>query len=624
MEISKDLTSFFLSPAHKLPWRIKIFDGCMPYPQWPEADVVFVLNPPPLDIPTIAEIWGKQRKLILVSQKVYRQTSNGGKHPLSDFFNLPERSLNHFFSDLMNRNTQVLFMSCAKRRPWYKNWLPQIERDTFPVDGRKYLFYFDEYSTFEGSFEFDDAYRRISLRESTYAQSTNHFLKILQNMPFTEINDRELKRRVICDIFPFFTGRRLSPKVRFEWNGDPAPLRKAIIGRELKNRAAHYALAIACLSEIGAAFTHRGRNDLYWITMGDIVKFHNDELKVGPFTKPQIADLRIKYPFLYLHVFYRVPNQSIIAALDDIRDSLLNTQIIRIAEKLLNQMVTREYDLHYVKRTYEITALSGTLCQLKTFAARFHQNRQMLIEAKTDGQRAIDLARPDDRSRDINYWIHAVLSDWVIFRAHCAQERTNEDEYRKVAGYLKEHLTYEPESYFNLMICFLAAAVELEIHKERRIFNLLQEFQVGPLQLDSMYQSRDHSGRSAAYALGLAAGYLALLYPESGWDILQIAPPLEKSSDFFSGSFDHRKKKNAIILKVVALKHAACRLYYLRCKGDIDRQVHEAQTHLKQLQGLSGHLGEPMRLLEFFRKATQHTHKLSRRDVLDAIFMLPY
>jgi hypothetical protein len=50
--------------------HVWVMDGDMPYPTWPDADVVFVVHPPPLDIPVLAEVWKQGRKLVLVSTKL--------------------------------------------------------------------------------------------------------------------------------------------------------------------------------------------------------------------------------------------------------------------------------------------------------------------------------------------------------------------------------------------------------------------------------------------------------------------------------------------------------------------------------------------------------------------------
>jgi len=196
-------------------------------------------------------------------------------------------------------------------------------------------------------------------------------------------------------------------------------VRTAIIGAEIRQHAEFYALAIACLSEVGAAFSHLGQHDLYIKLMGDLIQLYNGQLQVGMFTPEQVAPLRREHPFLYLHVFYRVPNQCTVAMMDELRDSLQNTAIIAAATDLLHRLVTRESDLHFVKRSYELTALSGTLCQLKTSAARYHTERERLLDAKEDGLRAVQYARPADKSRDMNYWMHAVLTDWVLFPTRC-------------------------------------------------------------------------------------------------------------------------------------------------------------------------------------------------------------
>ena len=156
--------------------------------------------------------------------------------------------------------------------------------------------------------------------------------------------------------------------------------------------------------------------------MDNLVRMHHGQITVGRFTPEQIRLLRHEHPFLYLHVFYRIPNQFLVATLDTGRGMLQDTEIIGAAEGLLHRLVTRESDLRFVKRTYELTALSGTLCQLKTFAARYHGDRPRLLDAKEDGLRAVHHARPDDVSRDLNYWILAALTDWALFPIGLTQE----------------------------------------------------------------------------------------------------------------------------------------------------------------------------------------------------------
>src|SRR5688572_28417156 len=49
MAASVNLARVYLKDARALPVKIWVIDGEMPYPEWPDADVVFVLHPPPLD-----------------------------------------------------------------------------------------------------------------------------------------------------------------------------------------------------------------------------------------------------------------------------------------------------------------------------------------------------------------------------------------------------------------------------------------------------------------------------------------------------------------------------------------------------------------------------------------------
>jgi hypothetical protein len=65
MAASVNLVQFFYSDGSTLPVKVWVMDGTMPYPEWPDANMVFGLNPPRLDIPLLADVWKAGRTLIL-------------------------------------------------------------------------------------------------------------------------------------------------------------------------------------------------------------------------------------------------------------------------------------------------------------------------------------------------------------------------------------------------------------------------------------------------------------------------------------------------------------------------------------------------------------------------------
>jgi hypothetical protein len=623
-----NLVRFYLQKSVTLPMKIWLMDGGMPYPQWPDADIVFVLNPPPLDIPVIAEVWKPGRTLVLVSKKIDSNLAEKGVNPIAEFFALPDNTTIEVLTHLRNHTAAVFFMSFQIRRPWYINWFPQQERDAFVVDGKHFMFQFDEYTPYEDSFEFDDAYRRISLKECTFAQSTNHFLHTLERLPYTAIEDAQTKQSLFRGIFPFYnTGQPLGPDIHFDWQGTPEPVRTAVIGADIRKHTPVYALALACLSKVGAAFTHRGRHDLYLNLLGDQIQLQNGRIKAGTFTQAQRNRLRKEYPFLYLHVFYRVPNhQFIVATLDEIRDSLLNAEIMAAAEDLLQRLVTCESALHFVKRTYELTALSGTLCQLKTFAARYHSDRSRLLAAKEDGLRAMQHARPNDLSRDINYWIQAVLTDWVLFSNEVQQSSSETaEEYQRMVEYLRGHLHHERDNSFNWMVVYLAGAVESVYLKEKNIIDLLSDCNGGPEVLNDFFQHKDYDEkRIGTYALCLAAGYAILLVPTMKWRAESLAVPMEKAYQFFFDRQTQHSERTDVILRILAIKYAACRLFYLHTRQEFEKIAQEASTYLAKLQDLTSHLMPHETLVRFFQKAQVQPEKLHLPEVLKAVITLPY
>ena|ERR1700752_637601 len=135
MVASVNLVRFYYPDASVLPVKVWVMDGEMPYPEWPDADVVFVLNPPPLDIPLLADVWKSGRTLVLVSARGDSTPTQSGLHPLSELLSLPHDATGEVLMQLRRRQSSAFFMSFQPRRPWYLSWLPQVERDAFPVEG---------------------------------------------------------------------------------------------------------------------------------------------------------------------------------------------------------------------------------------------------------------------------------------------------------------------------------------------------------------------------------------------------------------------------------------------------------------------------------------------------------
>lgn len=356
MAASVNLARFYLQDTRALPMNIWVMDGEVPYPEWSDADMVFVLNPPPLDIPLLAEVWKEGRTLILVSTKLDSGLMEAGLHPLKELLALPNNATAEVLMHLKQRQASVFFLSFQRRRPWYTNWLPQLERDSFLVDGARFVF----------------------------------------------------------------------------------------------------------------------------------------------------------------------------------------------------------------------LALSGTLCQLKTSAARYHADRVRLLDAKEDGLRAVQYARPADKSRDMNYWMHAVLTDWVLFPDQVQGDPTRADaEYARMVQYLSDHLPQASENHYDLMMAYLAASVEAVCRHDMQIRDLIGAHAGGPAWLTSLFERADYDGRKdGSYALCLAAGYAALLCPSMGWSVNSLAIPMAEAQHFFFDRPDWHGSRAGVILRVVALTSAACRLFYLHIRDE--------------------------------------------------------
>ncbi len=352
--------------------EIKITDD-IPNPQnWPDADFVFVLNPPPLDIPAVAPILDGKRKLILAGTQSHGDVNKEKWPPFNEFWEV--KNLGDKLERLRDKDTCVFYMQSRKRTLFDGFW-PRDTRERIIIDSKHFVYYIEDYIAHNDSFLFDDTYRRLNLRDYTLEQSTCQFLYVLESLPHT-VQSGKTKASIFRDNFPFYKGRQLvNRNLRFKFDkfeGDLVQVREAVIGDLIKQNTVEYALAIASLSEIAAGFNHPGRHDLYSELMGDLIQIDKEgNITIQDLNEESREILRKQDPVLYLHLLYRNPNQFLIARFDGMKDLKLG---INALEKLEHRVVLYDEDLKFIKRTHEIVALNGTLCQFKTFAARIFNN----------------------------------------------------------------------------------------------------------------------------------------------------------------------------------------------------------------------------------------------------------
>ncbi len=230
------------------PFKIWITDD-IPDPQnWPDTDLVFVLNPPPLDIPAVAQIWDDKRKLILAGTQSHGPVNTKKWPPFKEFWEV--KKLGDKLERLRNKDTCVFYMQSRKRTIFDRFW-PRDIRERILIDSKHFVYHIEDYIAHNDSFLFDDTYRRLNLRDYTLEQSTCQFLDVLESLPHT-VQSGKTKASIFRDNFPFYKGRQLvNRNLRFEFDkfeGDLAQVREAVIGELIKQNTVEYALAIASLS----------------------------------------------------------------------------------------------------------------------------------------------------------------------------------------------------------------------------------------------------------------------------------------------------------------------------------------------------------------------------------------
>lgn len=596
-----------------------------PLPDWPSGvELIFVLNPPPLDLPQMVGPWTAGRRLVLVSPRGAAEPGKGS--PLGELLGLPGEALDMLLAWLREQPSPVLFQS-VERRAWYGWLIPPDLRDRYRVVGPEHDFYFDGYHPHRGSFLFDDGYRRSVMGALTWAQSSAYFLRVLEELPYTP-DPPAKKRMLIRDLFPFYTaGAAVAPGIAFHWRRDDedsalAVLCESVTGQGLAEHSTEYALAVAALSEVAACFTHSGHAELYGALMGDLARFDGTAVQVAPeLTDEQRAHLFRTQPNLFLHLDYRVPNQCLVASFDTLGRP--DTGLLAAGDALLAGLQAEE-TLCFAKRDHEITAQAGTLCQLHTFAGRERRLRSHLKKARDRGRIAMEKARPFERGRDVNYWIQALLSDWVLFPAEARAETDFAANYESLVEELERALVEAPEDPYNLMVLFLAAATEAEILETTQVRNLLVARQLRPASLAARFARDEYDAAfTGNYALCLAVGYAALGAVVPGEDDPALDQSLRAARQFFFEIHGAAIEGIGSILGTVALKLAVCDLYRLSARDQKQAVRERAATYLRQAQARATPR-VPTAVVALLEAAVANGRPVARAAALRAVLSLPY
>jgi hypothetical protein len=344
-------------------------------------------------------------------------------------------------------------------------------------------------------------------------------------------------------------------------------------------------------------------------------------VQVAPgLTDAQRGHLYRGQPNLYLHLFYRVPNQCLVASLDSQGRPV--SGMLAAGDALLARLQSEE-TLRLSKRDHEITALAGTLCQLHTFAGRYLGERTHLRKAIDRGRLALEKARPFERGRDVNYWLQALASDWVLFPDESRAEPEQAAAYDALLCELRLHLEEAPDNPYNLMVLLLAAAAEEEILGTARVRALLDERKIGLALLAERFAGDDYDPAVAGnYALCLAAGYAALRNPLPDAESVPIERSLAAARRFFFEVHEAAGAPADAILGTVGLKLAACDLYHLGEIGDEESLRERAAAYLDRARALDL-VRVPECVTALLDQAAAGAPP-ARADTLRAVLSLPY
>lgn len=505
----------------------------------------------------------------------------------------------------------------VERERWYAPLRFKSEHDclllTAADDHGRWALRVHQYVLVHDSIAFDDAYRRTVLRGTSLAQTVDHFLRVLERqLPHTRASTGE-KRLLFAACFPFYDGEHAP--AREVGLADPqhalTPLRTAILDGALASFPEEYALALSALSEVGACLTHVGLGARHLELMEGLVTPGLE--RTGVLGGDAVRRLRDTQPVLYLHLRYRVPNQWTIARFDQDGSALRDPGVTAALGRLLDQLEIEEADLHWVKRRWELAALSGSTALLQTFRGRYARDQPLLREARRRAETAIAAAPPTSRAQDVNYWILAALSEITLF----GWGALTPAEHETLLAHLDAQLREAPDDPFNVMVATAAAAVEAaQVAAGGPLGKRADERSITPASIAGALESA--RGNRGDYALALAAGYAALRWADGRWDA-DLDRALERAGSFFA-----RWAETSTILDVVGLKLAALRIFHLARTGRLDEARVAAAQALATVERLRGFLGPDAPVEPYFRAVHDDRSVPSAAGALEASFCLPY
>jgi len=641
----RDVTDFIAGPSvsteRKVSFRV-VGAGSDIVSALDGVDVLFAINPPPLESVFWERLRSEQKQLVLVRgarQEIQR---------LSQFLGAASRL--GWWEEI--RRIQALIFDFSAYPWWhYCAWRPVNKALALTDGGIAYVLC--PVGEWQNLRILETAYRVTAQRTSGLSDKARILVEgLVSHLP--EGSAQGAARDIASACFP---GIRGGHGPLFDENGPLEALAHIFLDREDSLTMPERSLVIQLLCNLGTVFTHSGRADLMLkllrssglpeqllqeaprIDDTQLVRPEASTWKIGTFTEDAFGQLRDTLSDTYLRLKYRVPAEIIIACFDMGANQFDPARLGEVGTRLYKELLFDEVELEGRTKHYDTNAqaLAGCLFQIYSGGGRVHANQDWLTMAARFAYHHHGFATPGNEYRSYNYMIQSAL-ERAVLRAKREDAIVPEGFLRLVQAQVARVPEREPAEadIYDVLHISLAAAVEAVFFTggSGEIHSLLESKPLTPEFIaDICEHKKEIPNFLGEYAYQLLVAYWAVYLAARGKPAAALGPWLTAYTGENVLRIDElaRMDSNVAgattkcqILNIVGLKSLLCWHALQLCAGKTDDARETGGHCVRSLDCLAPLLPDALyqSLKEHFQMQTHEDGAL--RAALYWCLRLPY
>ncbi len=620
----RDLTGDFL-PEGNLSIPVKVFhEFFQPVDEFQEGSIVFLLDPKGMKQDDLVFLLEYDARFVFFSSE--SKAISYESHPVRLLLN--DKNANSHLERIRGLKKNIVEMTTVKHHRWDVLGITTSYRQLFNIRDTGYCFV--EYPVItENTFSLDDVFIQEALRSTSPEVIISKYLQIVEDMDTSRLEQIN-RRNAIQKVFSFY--RADGAGYRFSLDPQDVEFLVDVLKLErLSDKPLYRAEIIGALTSACAYFIHAGHPESYQIVLNRLMDAAAPEdggaVRYKYVSEKDLQQMKDGNTFLYYHLTCRIPNQYSVALLDmyltetdPAKKAEIGNEIEKWAEylkrRILELSVAPASLLWEFKRDQEIGAMSGTVGLLTLYKRGCMENDPSAChEALNFFNKAVEYAHPDERNRDINYFVQCRLTEIVnSLSLPGSSGEAFRSEIDELAGLFAGRFADREEiNVFDVMFSINIVILGYVLEGEERALEIYRRIGLDWSCLGNLLEKNSHQ-----YVTYLASGYL-LMAPGVLLENIDTDTLTKRAAEFFGlGNGAHEAKG---IMDLIALKYIISRSCCLSSlEGDESRK--EIEHYKKIISGSPLYSRWSDSCEGFLDDCLKHS--ASGKKALQLIYMIPY